>query len=97
MNEMIERVAKAIHIQRNSTPQQQAIAAIKAMREPTEAMGEAPYRVEGYYQTEELQLAGWQAMIDEALSDGTPNISPELDNAIQDELDHPPKSIMNED
>jgi hypothetical protein len=56
MSEVVERVAKAIHTLRNSTPEQQAIAAIKAMREPTEKMKIAAYGEEGYAESFRLMI-----------------------------------------
>ena len=99
MSEMIERVARAICEAERMNPddalggwvhwRDAARAAIEAMREATEEMFEMGHSelIEGG----DIHSA-WHAMIDQAL--GKSNISPALDQAIQDELDHPPKSII---
>lgn len=51
----------------------QALAAIEAMRQPTQAMLAAPYHeadgCDAQYLTDEDFLAAWQAMVDTALSE----------------------------
>jgi hypothetical protein len=65
-NEMIDRVAKAIWVLRNSTPEQQAIAAIKAMGEPTQAMRSVGADIAG--NSEDGAGIIWKAMSEAALS-----------------------------
>ena len=74
MSEMVERVAKAIERVNAETTglmfrdlvKEMAIAAIKAMREPTEAMIEASNR-EWDGRMSHRSSGAWQAMIDAAL------------------------------
>jgi hypothetical protein len=92
MSEMIERVARAICEAERMNPddalggwvhwRDAARAAIEEMREPTEGMADAAYNAGHHGDMTSI----WRAMAAAA-------ISPALDQAIQDELDHPPKSI----
>lgn len=69
MSDMVDRVARAIHTLRHNTPEQQARAAIEAMREPTEAMVSDGDHSNGWYRVgEEEAVLCWHAMIDAALS-----------------------------
>jgi len=68
---MVERVERAIIDAMNADPRggsfsRAAYAAIKAMREPTEAMADAGYEADGY------DVCGriWTAMIDAAINEG---------------------------
>lgn len=65
MDEMVQRVARAIALAPMDTFEAQAVAAIEAMREPTEAMIEAGYA----NNFANPAYAAWQAMIDTALSE----------------------------
>jgi hypothetical protein len=76
MSEMVERVAHAIAAKRGLKWRyfiDDAVAIIKAMREPTEAMAEegftAACRHDHSETVPDLEIgrAAWQAMIDEAL------------------------------
>ena len=69
--EMVERVARAITTARygsrcafHAEHKKMAIAAIQAMREPTQAMWDAGARA-----AEELEPNAWEAMIDAALGE----------------------------
>lgn len=73
---MLERVARAIHDASHKElgfswakemRMAQALAAIEAMREPTDAMLSATSFVRGL---EEYPLANWEDMIDAALTEG---------------------------
>lgn len=73
MNEMVERVARAICTARRWSPENwylakdEARAAIEAMREPTQAML-LGCRGKHYLPFDHAELIeGWQAMCDEAL------------------------------
>lgn len=80
-----------------------ARAAIEAMREPTGkmvkaacgAMSPAKRPTPDRVSSAQKHRIRYQAMIDAALTKSS--ISPDLDKAIQDELDHPPASILKED
>ena len=66
MNEMINRVAKAIALRDTTDEFAMARAAIEAMREPTDKMlSAADYS--GSLEEGSSALGCWQAMIDEAL------------------------------
>lgn len=70
MNDMIERVAKAIALRDTTDEFAMTRAAIEAMREPTEEMIKVGFSMTATAQSGTIDIEEvWQAMLDAALKD----------------------------
>jgi hypothetical protein len=95
----LEQVARALHARLyNTWPEPEctqcmddARMVVSVLREPTAMILAAGVAAET--KPENGLLAAWQAMIDAILNEKSA-ISPGLDAAITDEMDHPPADIM---
>lgn len=69
---MVERVAAALERCLSAVPEDQARAAIEAMREPTRAMAAASIEPSDHFQTIGTATNCWVAMVDAALAERPP-------------------------